>query len=378
MTPVSGLPCWADWKWQQRHSVTTLEELVKAFPGLAGSPRLDTLRAAFNSRRVSLTPYSLRLVETDAHQVPLENDPIWLQTMPEFSTQGPLDYDGKTENWEQAHEMVTDICQHKYDNRVIIRASNVCHAYCQFCYEALRTLERHSAKPALKAPAWQATLDYLAATPSVEEAILSGGEPLMLSDARLDTLLGSLRAARPDIIVRVHTRALTFNPFRVNEALLQSFARHGVVAVGLHVAHPRELTPAFFSATRSLQRAVPLLFANIPFLGGINDNLDTLRALCMGLYRAGITPHYLYQFMPFSPGHGRYAAPARQAIELLRQLKRHISNLAVPELVIAHLTGKHTLPLELGGPATRIETTADGVETIHFTNWRGEPCVFPQ
>jgi lysine 2,3-aminomutase len=200
----------------------------------------------------------------------------------------------------------------------------------------------------------------------------------MLSDARLDALLHSIRAVRPDIILRVHTRALSFNPFRITRGLVDSFRRHGVTAVGLHVAHPVELTEAFLAATRALQRVVPVLFANIPFLAGVNNTLQPLRALCMGLYRAGVTPHYLYQFMPFSPGHARYAASAHDAIGLLRQLKRHISNLAVPELVIPHVTGKHTLPLELGGPATRIETDPQGAETVHFTNWKGDPCVFPQ
>ncbi|WP_263263744.1 radical SAM protein [Pseudomonas sp. RIT-PI-S] len=378
MSEVTRLPCWSDWKWQQQNSVTTLEELVGAFPGLACSSRLEALRNALDTRRVSLTPYSLGLIQTDAAQRPLEQDPLWAQLIPEFAAPSPFEYDGTTENWELDHEMVTGICQHKYDNRVIVRAANVCHAYCQFCYEALRTLEIRSPKPGLKKSEWQATLDYLEAHPEVEEVILSGGEPLMLSDARLDAMLQSIRAVRPDIVIRLHTRALTFNPFRITQALASTLARHQVTAVGLHVAHPRELTDAFFTAVRALQRAVPLLFANIPFLAGVNNHLQTLRDLCMGLYRGGVTPHYLYQFMPFSPGHSRYAAPASEAISLLRQLKRRISNLAVPEFVIPHVTGKHTLPLELGGPPTRIETDAEGNEAIHFTNWKGQACVFPQ
>lgn len=378
MREATPQPCWLDWKWQQQNSVSTLEELVRAFPGLANSERLESLRSAFDTRRVSLTPYALALIETDACQRPLEHDPVWAQTIPEFAPPSPFEYDGVTENWELDAEMVTGICQHKYANRVIVRASNVCHAYCQFCYEALRTLEMQSSKPGLRKSEWQATLDYLASQRSVEEVILSGGEPLMLSDARLDAMLQSIRACRPDIVIRVHTRALTFNPFRITPALVDALARHRVTAVGLHVAHPRELTEAFFEAVARLQSAVPLLFANIPLLAGVNDRLDTLRGLCVGLYRVGVTPHYLYQFMPFSPGHCRYAASIKHAIALLRQLKRHVSNLAVPEFVIPHLTGKHTLPLELGSTPTRLEVDALGNERIHFTNWKGQPCVFPQ
>lgn len=370
--------CWTNWKWQQQNSVTTLQELIQVFPGLACSPRLESLRGAFDRRRVSLTPYALHLIEVDAQQLPVADDPIWAQTIPEFDQHGPFEYDGSTENWALEAERVTGICQHKYDNRVIVRVANVCHAYCQFCYEALRTLEPRPDKPGLRKGDWQATLDYLVSQPNVEEVILSGGEPLMLSDARLDALLRSIRDARGDIVIRLHTRALTFNPFRITPALVQALADHRVTAVGLHVAHPRELTGHFLAAVARLQQGVPLLFANIPLLAGVNDCLPTLRGLCMGLYRAGVTPHYLYQFMPFSPGHSRYAASIAEGLALLRQLKRHISNLAVPEFVIPHITGKHTLPLELGMTPTRLEVDATGQETLHFVNWKGQPCIFPQ
>ncbi|WP_052469363.1 KamA family radical SAM protein [Pseudomonas massiliensis] len=377
MHHIDEAPCWTDWRWQQQHCVATLEELVQAFPGLAARGRLDGLREIFDRRRVSLTPYAVSLIQVDGDQTPLEHDPMWLQLIPEGSAAGPLEYDGHTENWEQPGEMVTSICQHKYDNRVIVRLSNVCHAYCQFCYEALRTLERRSRKAVLRKDAWQATLDYLAGHPEVEEVILSGGEPLMLADARLDALLSSLRRTRPDIIIRLHTRALSFNPFRITPALVSCLARHQVMAVGLHVVHPRELTPAFLESVRALQQAVPLIFANIPLLAGINGDLATLRELCMGLYRHGVTPHYLYQFMPFSPGHSRYATRVSQGVTLLRQLKRHVSNLAVPEFVIPHVTGKHTLSLELGSQATRLTVDDQGHETVDFINWRGESCTFP-
>lgn len=377
MHNMNDEPCWTDWRWQQQHCVSTLEELIQAFPGLAARNGLDGLREVFDRRRVSLTPYAASLIQLDDAQAPLEHDPMWLQLMPECSVSSAFEYDGQTENWELPGEMVTGICQHKYDNRVIVRLSNVCHAYCQFCYEALRTLERRSQKPALRKSDWQATLDYLTKHPGVEEVILSGGEPLMLADSRLDELLSTIRQARPDIIIRLHTRALSFNPFRITAELVTCLARHQVTAVGLHVAHSRELTPAFLDAARSLQQAVPLLFANIPLLARVNDDLDALRGLCMGLYRHGITPHYLYQFIPFSPGHTRYAAPVSEGVALLRQLKRRISNLAVPEFVIPHVTGKHTLPLELGAQPTHLATDDKGHEVVHFINWKGEPCTFP-
>jgi lysine 2,3-aminomutase len=89
-------------------------------------------------------------------------------------------------------EMVTPIAQHKYDNRVIIRLANVCHGYCQFCYEALRTLEKESAKFSFQQKYWEATIHYLRQHREVEEVILSGGEPLMLKDDQLRRVLSDL------------------------------------------------------------------------------------------------------------------------------------------------------------------------------------------
>jgi lysine 2,3-aminomutase len=375
-----------DWQWQQRNMLQSADDLLTAFPGLRDTPQLSTIIEHLGTRKLGITPYLASLIETDARACPLPDDPLWRQVAPlwpvlsrdQQSPGSAFAYDGTTENWELPGEMVTPICQHKYDNRVLVRTANVCHAYCQFCYEALRTLERDSHKQAFKKSEWQLTLDYLVAHPEVDEVILSGGEPLMLSDRRLDELLASLRAHRPDIIIRLHTRALTFNPYRITDELLTLLEKWQVTAVGLHISHSREITGAFVDATTRLHKAVPVLFANMPLLAGINDNYPQLKTLCMRLYRLGITPHYLYQFMPFSPGAEQFCTPLSRGIALVAQMKRRLSNLAVPEFVLPHRQGKYSVPLDLGKPAARLRLDESGNEFMHFTNWQGAHCVFPQ
>jgi lysine 2,3-aminomutase len=284
-------------------------------------------------------------------------------------------YDGETENWELPEEMVTPIAQHKYDNRIIIRLSNICHAYCQFCYEALRTLEKESNKPAFQREHWQATLDYLRAHEAVEEVILSGGEPLMHGDEQLDQVLGDLRALPRRLVLRIHTRALTFNPFRVTEQLASILAKHQVTAIGLHVSHPHELTAEFAEAVKRLQRAVPILFANMPLLGGINDRVEIIHELGMRLYAMGVVPHYLYHFMPYSPGGSALRTPVKRGLEIVRALKRRVSNLAVPEFVLPHHGGKHSLPIDPEPPSWGEDTK--GHPVVRFVNWRGEHVSYP-
>jgi lysine 2,3-aminomutase len=370
---------WRDWKWQQRNAITSIEDIQRYFPGL-DEDTLARIRAGLQDRKITITPYTAGLIETDASGRPREHDPVWRQLIPDWPATPiaqDLDYDGESENWELPDEMVTPICQHKYDNRVILRLSNVCHAYCQFCYEALRTLEKESSKSSMRKQNWQATLDYIAETETLDEVILSGGEPLMHSDAHLDNYLSDLRALRPDLILRIHTRALTFNPFRVTDELLEVLARHNVTAIGLHIAHPNEITAEFLAAAQRLAKVCPILFANMPFLQGVNDDYSTLVALCLTLYRNGIQPHYLYHFMPFSPGAQAYRTEISAALEIVAKMKRRISNIAVPEYVLPHKTGKYTVPLDLGREPPTLVRGADG-ESLHFTNWQGQACVFPE
>ncbi|MFF2127955.1 KamA family radical SAM protein [Streptomyces olivochromogenes] len=344
---------------------------------------MGRIRRHENTRRIQVTPYYLSLIQrTVDGSAPLANDPLWRQVAPTWSEgeDGAFSYvyDGVSENWELPHEMVTPIAQHKYDNRVIIRYGNVCHAYCQFCFEALRTLERNSRKSGPNARYWAETIDYLARHTEVEEVILSGGEPLLHGDDQVRLVLADLAGLNRPLAVRIHTRALTFNPFRITKEMADVLRGGHVTAVGLHVSHPRELTDDFWAAVRRLREAVPILFANMPLLRGINDDVATLRELCMRLYLGGVSAGYLYHFMPFSPGGESYGTSVWRGVELVGQLKRRVSNIAVPEYVLPHSTGKFTMPLtgpDDLGPKSVMDD--HGNRTLRFTNWRGETVVYP-
>ncbi len=370
----AGRPEWRDWKWQQRSAVTTTAALARIYPGIDAAALSDIDRN-LNQRRMSLTPYVLSLVtcRPDAGR-PCDDDPIWRQLVPEWGGAEalPIDYNGKTENWELHEEMKTPICQHKYPNRVILRVANVCHSYCQFCYEALRTLERNSEKESMRQQHWDETLDYIRRTENIEEVILSGGEPFMLADEKLDSLLRSLRAIPRPLALRIHSRALTFNPFRIQDELLEVLSRNRVRAVGLHVTCRAEITDEFAAAVAKLQAAVPIVFANIPLLLGINDEFDKMHELCMTLYMNGVVPHYLYHFMPFSPGSSIYRTSVRRGIELVKAMKRTISNIAVPEFVLPHQSGKYSPPLMLEmGDLPQWGQSAGGEPVVRYRNWRG-------
>jgi len=369
---------WTDWKWQQRNAVRSSQQLRGYFPN-CDQKLLDLIDRHVATRRFQATPYYLSLVRADALGNPDPNDPLWRQVAPsEMPEDHPYAYDGKTENWELPDEMVTPIAQHKYENRIIVRYANVCHAYCQFCYEALRTLDKDSTKASFDRDHWRATLEVVRDNPGIEEVILSGGEPLMHTDEQLNGVLGELRTIREDLVLRLHTRALTFNPYRVTPELAEVFGRHRVQAIGLHVTHPLELSDDFAKAVRMLQSAVPILFANVPLLAGVNDDTTTMRELSMNLYRLGVHAGYLYHFMPHSPESSEFRVPIQRGIQIMRSLRRHISNPAVPEYVLPHATGKYTVPLitdEDEYPRHYVDET--GTRVLSFVNWAGQRVRYP-
>jgi len=375
LSQTESIPDWTSWIWQQRNAIRTVDQLLEVFPGIPAEIS-NAIHQNEQTRRMQITPYYLTLIQRmPGGRAPVDDDPMWRQVVPYWDGEGEAtyQYDGETENWELPSEMVTPIAQRKYDNRVIVRLSNVCHAYCQFCYEALRTRERQSHKPNFQQQHWDATVNYLRDHDEIEEVILSGGEPLMHTDERLEKVLADLRNIGRQIAIRIHTRALTFNPFRITDDLLDIFRRHNLTSVGLHVTHPNEVTEEFCAAVKRLSAVVPILFANMPLLRGVNDNTETIHDLGMRLYNIGVVPHYLYHFMPYSPGAEQFRTSVWTGVEIIKNLKRHVSDLAVPEFVLPHQSGKHTMPLlgEDEAPPRRMLDDA-GQFVVHYTNWRGD------
>jgi len=367
-------PNFTDWKWQQRNSINNVQKLLRAFPFLSPST-VDIITKANHTLKLGITPYYASLFQIDEN---FEQDPLWQQVIPRVHEEKEFAYNSTTENWEVENDMVNPIAQRKYDNRVIIRLSNVCHSYCQFCYEALRTLEKKSDKEQFSSRYWEDTLHFIDRDKKIQEIILSGGEPLMLSNKMLDKVFNDIRNVRNDIVIRIHTRSLTFNPYRIDSELIHLLKKYQVKYMGIHITHPNELSPVFFEKAALLQEAA-ILFANIPLLKGINDDITLFKRFCMQLYENGILPHYLYHFMPFSPGSSQFQTPISTGINLIKQMKRHISNLAVPEFVLPHHSGKYTVPIiyEKEGYTTLFEVPEEPLQTVQFVNWQNQKVSYP-
>lgn len=360
---------WKSWKWQQQNAIKTTTELIDIFPNL-DTYQKDLIMFSENKMRFKITPYMLSLIELDDNQNPQIDDPIFNQYLPCWDTSIDPFLQNMKENWELDSEMITPILQHKYYNRVNFRIQNTCLGYCMYCFEAKRVLDPQQEKKAYNPNLFLASLDYIREHPEVEEVVISGGEPLTLSNDKLDFILSELRKLHNIKFIRIQTRAFVHNPFRLDNEFIELLNKYDVMAMGVHVSHPNEITKEFIEAVERFSnlRNRTLLLGQIPLLKGINDNKRVLIELLMKLYSLKIKPYYLIHSMPYTLGAQKFRTPVRTGVKLMLDIKRKYSNPALPEYIIVHESSKHSVPLDING--SNEFQYLDG--EIKFRNWKGE------
>jgi lysine 2,3-aminomutase len=270
---------------------------------------------------VRLTPQLLELIER-------ADDPVGLQFLPAAAelADDALAADPLAEGELAPLPAVV----HRYPSRVLLLAGNDCAAYCRFCTRKRRV---GCATFRLSFDELLAGVDYIASHAQIDEVILSGGDPLLLSDEALAEVLGRLRRIPHLGVLRIATRTLTALPERVTPPLAALLGRQAPLYLTTHFNHPRELTPAAREACALLADAgVPLANQTV-LLRGINDDADTLATLCASLLRHRVRPYYLHQLDPVH-GTGHFRVPIERGLELAAALRRRVSGLAVPHYIV--------------------------------------------
>lgn len=230
---------------------------------------------------------------------------------------------------------------HKYHGRVLLTATGACAVHCRYCFR--RHFPYAEANPA--AGHWQAALGYIAADDSIAEVILSGGDPLTLSDRRLRELTDALAPIPHVRRLRIHTRLPIVLPERVDDGLLawlESLRQSCVVVV--HVNHANELDAAVKAALTRLKNAgVPSLNQSV-LLRGVNDNVDALAALSEALFACGVLPYYLH-LLDKVQGAAHFDVPEDVACALVAQLRDRLPGYLLPRLVREDAGAPAKIPL---------------------------------
>ncbi len=313
--------------------------------GLIDAARVGEVDAVARRYAVAVTPQVSRLIEPGAADDPIARqylpDPRELTRMPE-ERDDPIGDD--------AHSPLPGLV-HRYPDRVLLMPTTACPVYCRFCFRRERV--GHSAAT-MSASETDDALAYIAARPGIREAILTGGDPMILSARRLGDILRRVAAIRTVEILRIHTRVPVADPERIDGALIGALRQRVPVYVLIHCNHPREIDRESARAIAALADAgVPLLGQTV-LLRGINDDAETLAALFRSMVRHRVRPYYLHH-PDLAPGTAHFRLSIDEGQALMRALRGRISGLCQPTYVIDIPGGYGKVPV---GPAFRAEDGA--------------------
>ena len=341
------------WKKILQNSVNSPAELARFFDFDFTS--LTPVCASFPIR---INSYYLGLIQS-------VNDPIWQQAVP-----SPLELnDSVCIPDPLAEEDLSPVPNlvHKYPDRVLFLVANECAMYCRFC---TRKRKVGTKRMKITEASIQAGIDYIQKNSQIREVLLSGGDPFLLSDERLDSLLTRLRAIPTLEIIRIGTRIPCTLPMRVTEQLAEMLKKHHPLYINTHFNHPLELTPeATEACTRLADAGIPMGCQTV-LLKGINDDAETLKELFTGLLRMRVKPYYLFQG-DLTKGTNHFRTHSSSGIKIMRQLIGSVSGMAIPTYALDAPGGKGKIPL------TPDYIVSRGKE-LSFQNYCGKLCTYPE
>jgi len=352
---------WNDWRWQLKHRITTPEQLQRLMPTLtpeefAGAKLANTKLA------LAITPYFFNLIDPAD-----ENCPVRLQVIPKIAETQTAPWEMSDPCGEDSHSPVPGLV-HRYPDRVLFLVTDRCAAYCRYCTRS-RLVSNASGYDFH--PDFDRQIEYIARHPEIRDVLLSGGDPLLLSDDKLGNLLGRLRAIPHVEFLRIGSRIPTFLPQRITPELCAMLKKFHPLFMSIHSNHPRELTTEVRDATGRLADAgIPLGNQSV-LLKHVNDDATVMKALVQKLLMCRVKPYYLYQCDLIS-GSAHLRASVRKGIEIMTQLRGHTTGYAVPQYVIDAPGGGGKVPVN---PEYVLSHNAD---RVLLRNYEGKLFEYPE
>jgi lysine 2,3-aminomutase len=331
--PDTGDQDWNSWTWQLGHNINSwdqLERFIKLSP--------DELQSAEKMKKlpIRITPYYASLIDPEDPQHPIRRTMIPVHNELILSPEEMADPLGE-ENQSPVPQLV-----HRYPDRVLFLTTGVCAAYCRYCTRSHMVSKKD--KVHARIAEWDTALDYIRMHPEIRDVLLSGGDPLTLSDARLEYLLSRLRAIPHVEIIRIGSKVPVVLPQRITASLIQMLRKYHPLFMSIHFTHPEEITPEVQYACNMLADAGIPLGSQTVLMKGINDRVEIMKNLYHLLLKMRVRPYYLYQCDPI-PGSAHFRTPVEKGLDIIRGLRGHTSGYAIPHLVIDSPGGGGKIPI---------------------------------
>ncbi len=358
--PADAMENWHDYKWQLRNRINSLSDLEKHI-NLSQEERTGIILSG-NRLAMSITPHFMNLVDKDD-----PNCPIRKQVIPrmEESLDDPQEMDDPC--GEDSHMPVPGLV-HRYPDRVLFLVTDRCASYCRYC---TRSRVVSGVGEQQLETQWEAAFEYLENTPAVRDVLLSGGDPLLFSDGKLEKILSRLRAIPHIQFVRIGSRIPIFLPQRITDDLCSMLKKYHPLFISIHTNHPKELTTEVKTALEKLSDAGIMTGNQSVLLKGVNDTVETQKALVHKLIMCRSRPYYLYQ-CDLIKGSSHLRTSVAKGIEIIEGLRGHTSGYAIPQYVIDGPGGGGKIPIN---PDYIKEITP---EKVVLRNYEGKEFTYPE
>jgi len=351
---------WYDWKWQVRNRIEDVDTLKRLIPLSKNEEK--GAKNCLKLFRMAITPYYLSLIDPDDPY-----DPIRAQSIP---TDNELLRDGEDleDPLDEDEDSPVPALTHRYPDRVLILVSENCSMYCRHCTRR-RFAGHHDRNPSIEQI--DLAIDYVRKNPQIRDILLSGGDPFLLADDRIEYIIKTLREIPHVEIIRIGTRTPVVMPMRITTELVEMLHKYHPIWLNTHFNHPNEINEYSKQACEMLADAgIPLGNQSV-LLAGVNDCIHIMRKLVTGLVKIRVRPYYIYQ-CDLSIGLGHFRTSVRKGIEIIEGLRGHISGLCVPTFVVDAPEGGGKIPVM---PNYLISY---GDDRVILRNYEGVICAYTE
>jgi lysine 2,3-aminomutase len=327
-----------EWVNQDRHSIHFADELKGKIDFT--DEEYDRISRACDKFQMKITPYYLGLIDQDD-----PNDPIRKMALPDCRELDVLDVELEDPigdiNPDLNNQPVPSLT-HRYPDRVLLYPTPLCGLYCRHCFRRRYAGKTESAADNAEL---QKAIDYIAGHEQIQEVILTGGDPLMLSDNRLFSILRRIKEISHVRTIRIHSRMPVVNPYRITEELAEGLKEFQPLWIVTHFNHPNEVSEiAKKHIARLVDRGIPMLNQAV-LLKGVNDNADTLRELGWSLVEARVKPYYLHH-LDQAEGVSHFRVSLKKGLKLLKALRGTMPGYAIPTYILDIPKGYGKVPLQ--------------------------------
>jgi len=329
--PAITLSEWNDWHWQIKNSFTSIE-------GLSNFLKLTEKEKLIQETHLPLriTPYYASLLNSDQSIGALRKSVVPVSD--ELLKTNGEENDPLHEHSDNKVKCIV----HRYPDRVLFLVTGFCSTYCRYCtrtHMVSQKEKQHSSKKD-----WDEALQYIRDHKEVRDVLISGGDPLTLSDERIEYLLFNLRSIDHVEIIRIGTKVPAVLPQRITVELVNILKKYHPLFLSVHITHPDELTDEMrFACNRLADAGIPLGSQTV-LLSGINDSVETYKKLTHEILKVRVRPYYLYQCDPI-PGSSHFRTSVSKGLEIIKGIRGFTSGYAIPHYVIDAPGGGGKIPL---------------------------------